>query len=111
MAGGRMGSVEKELAMILEEMMPLVDTDFSWQAKANCRGADTDLFFLEKKTEKQAVVNNDVKLEKVRALCGACRVKGACLNFALNNHITHGVWGGQTYSQRRVTARERRHRI
>lgn len=102
-----MGSVEKELAMILAEMLPLEDTDFSWQAKANCRGADTDIFFLE----KHAVLANEAKLEKVRELCGACRVKGACLNFALNNHITHGVWGGQTYSQRRVTARERRHRI
>ena len=107
MAGGRMGSVEKELAMILAEMLPLEDTDFSWQANANCRGTDTDIFFLE----KHAVLVNEAKLEKARELCGACRVKGACLNFALNNHITHGVWGGQTYSQRRVTARERRHRI
>ena len=34
------------------------------------------------------------------AFCSECPVQQACLNYAIQNHINHGVWGGSTAYQR-----------
>ena len=90
--------MEKELAMILSEMMPLHDTDFRWQSKAACRGMDTSLFFFEGKYDRQ----NIDKLIAARKICGTCKVRKQCLEFAVANEIPDGVWGGVAFNQGRT---------
>jgi len=33
--------------------------------------------------------------------CSTCAVRAKCLQYALENEIEHGIWGGKTESQRR----------
>jgi WhiB family redox-sensing transcriptional regulator len=42
-----------------------------------------------------------------KATCSVCPVNDQCLNFAIDNHILVGIWGGQTAKERRRTARRR----
>jgi WhiB family redox-sensing transcriptional regulator len=35
------------------------------------------------------------------ALCATCPVRAQCLEYALRNKETHGIWGGTTADQRR----------
>jgi len=78
--------------------------DRSWIERAACKGEPTDLFFLDK--EDQA--SNILKLKAIKTLCGGCPVKKECLTYAVDNHITYGVWGGYTGTQRRRFKRVRR---
>ena len=43
-----------------------------------------------------------------RRICADCPVKEPCLEYALGNHIEHGVWGGTSERARRLIARQRR---
>jgi len=61
-----------------------------WQVRGNCRDTDPDTFFPEKGRGSRAAKN----------VCTGCPVKGQCLEFALVNGLTHGVWGGLTGPQR-----------
>ena len=33
-------------------------------------------------------------------ICSSCLVQAACLAYALDRHIEHGIWGGRTSGQR-----------
>ena len=37
-----------------------------------------------------------------------CPVQAACLDYAIDNHVDHGVWGGKSERERRRIARARR---
>ena len=37
-----------------------------------------------------------------RQVCAACPVRQPCLDYAITNRITHGVWGGLTERERRA---------
>ncbi len=41
-------------------------------------------------------------------ICKSCPVAAQCLEYALAQHIDHGVWGGASERERRRLARERR---
>ena len=41
-------------------------------------------------------------------ICAECPVSAACLEYALANHIDHGVWGGCSERERRRILRRRR---
>ena len=43
-----------------------------------------------------------------RRICAECPVKAPCLEYALQNRIDHGVWGGASERERRRIARRRR---
>jgi len=62
-----------------------------FQDNANCLEADTKIFFSELKS----------KVEKAKALCNACAVKAECLDFAIDNNIEYGTYGGLTESERK----------
>lgn len=47
-------------------------------------------------------------VEVARRICATCPVKAPCLEYALRNHIAHGVWGGASERERRRIARRRR---
>lgn len=43
-----------------------------------------------------------------KAICGACKVRERCLEFALDRRERDGVWGGATEKERRRMLRQRR---
>jgi len=63
----------------------------TWLEHAACRGADTNLFF---PSSGDSSVN-------AKAVCHTCPVQPECLQYAIDNTIKHGIWGGLTERQRR----------
>ena len=41
------------------------------------------------------------KIRSARILCGDCPIKMKCLEYALEAHEVHGIWGGLTYNERK----------
>ncbi len=68
-----------------------------WTVQAGCRGADPAQFF----------VRGAVQARTAQKLCAACDVREPCLEYALDNAIEFGVWGGLTERQRRSLRRRR----
>ena len=62
-----------------------------WRERAACRGTDLDVFFPER----------GESAGPARQVCAACPVRQPCLEYALSNRITHGIWGGLTERERR----------
>lgn len=56
-----------------------------------CKDVDTNLFFSELKS----------KIEKAKTICNSCPVKPECLEFALNDGIEFGIFGGATPQERK----------
>lgn len=73
-----------------------MDTD--WMADGNCRREPPLTFF----------PSDGVGVEVARRICATCPVKAPCLEYALVNHIDHGVWGGASERERRRIARQRK---
>jgi WhiB family transcriptional regulator, redox-sensing transcriptional regulator len=69
-----------------------------WQTHAECRGADPDLFF---PTQGEATA-------PAKAVCAACPVRIDCLEYAMSNRITFGIWGGMSERERQRLRRQRR---
>ncbi len=72
--------------------------DTEWMAKGKCRSYPPDVFF----------PSDGVGVEIARRICADCPVKEPCLEYALENGIDHGVWGGASERERRRIARGRR---
>jgi WhiB family redox-sensing transcriptional regulator len=70
--------------------------DASWRDLANCRFTRPDLFFPAGSTGPAAD-----EIEAAKAVCEACAVKAACLQFALETNQEPGIWGGTTEDERR----------
>lgn len=68
----------------------IVSDDAAWMKDARCSGAKTDLWFPE-------LGQSTVHAIRV---CQECPVKRECLNYALENEILHGVWGGKSARER-----------
>jgi len=52
--------------------------------------------------------SDGVGVEKAKRICAECPVKEKCLDYALNNRVDHGVWGGTSERQRRRILKARR---
>jgi WhiB family redox-sensing transcriptional regulator len=63
-----------------------------WRELAACRGTDLEVFF-PKRGESA---------DSARRICAACPVRRACLDYAISNRITDGIWGGLTGRERRA---------
>lgn len=62
-----------------------------WRDEAACRiVADPDKFFPEDGTVPNVVPR----------MCAGCPVAAECLQYALDNKIDHGYWGGVSGAQR-----------
>jgi WhiB family redox-sensing transcriptional regulator len=62
-----------------------------WRQQAACHGTDLNVFYPER--GKSA--------GPARQVCAACPVRQPCLEYALSNRITYGIWGGLTERERR----------
>ena len=68
-----------------------------WRSHAACRDVDTAVFFPE----------NESQVVAAKAICAACPVREACLDFALITRQDDGVWGGLDENERRRVRRRR----
>ena len=65
--------------------------------RARCVGESPDVFF----------PSDGVGVLRAQKICAECPVVNECLEYALANHISHGVWGGASERQRRRLQRRR----
>ena len=72
--------------------------DAAWMESGKCREVDPDIFF----------PSDGVGVIRAQKICGACPAQAQCLEYALENHIDHGVWGGRSERERRRILRARR---
>ncbi|WKZ82239.1 MAG: WhiB family transcriptional regulator [Acidimicrobiia bacterium] len=83
---------------MLDDLREVIEVgDLSWQAGANCTGANADLFFPERGASTRVA----------KSICRECSVKEACLEFAITTGEKFGIWGGMSERERRRVRRER----
>jgi WhiB family redox-sensing transcriptional regulator len=70
----------------------------NWMDKAACTEVAPDLFFAD--------ATNLVDTKLAKKVCGECRVKDECLQYALVNRMDYGVWGGLAVQERRSLLRK-----
>ncbi|WP_420036079.1 WhiB family transcriptional regulator [Streptomyces sp. cg28] len=71
--------------------------DHSWQARGLCHNMPPkviDALFFHASRNRSAI-------DEAKTICGKCPVKKACFDYALDNEIRHGIWGGLTEDERR----------
>jgi hypothetical protein len=71
--------------------------DTSWQPRGACHGMDpedADATFFPLPRDHEAIAD-------AKELCGLCPVRRDCLNYALENDLREGIWGGLTEAERR----------
>ena len=69
----------------------------NWHENVACRDADPDLFFPIGTTG--AALR---QVEEAKRICRVCPAQIQCLDWALENGVTDGLWGGATPEERRV---------
>jgi len=74
------------------------DSITAWMAEGNCRLHPPATFF----------PSDGVGVDRARKICKDCPVKSTCLEFALDERIDHGVWGGCSERERRRILKQRR---
>jgi WhiB family transcriptional regulator, redox-sensing transcriptional regulator len=80
--------------------MNIVD---DWRDRAACRDADPELFFPVSDLGPGAR-----QVAEAKTVCGRCPVRARCLDYAIDNALDHGVFGGTTERERRVLVRRDR---
>lgn len=70
----------------------------NWMAVGSCNEQPPGLFF----------PSDGVGVEVAKKICADCPSKEPCLEYALENRIDHGVWGGTSERQRRRILKARR---
>jgi WhiB family redox-sensing transcriptional regulator len=75
----------------------------NWRAAGACLNADPDLFFpiSTKGPAEQQII-------RAKTICGSCRVRRECLEFALSHDLVYGIWGGTTPEDRQRDRRRKR---
>lgn len=69
-----------------------------WLELAGCRDVPTGMFFSEK----------DEETSEALRVCAQCSVRRACLEYAIENRICDGIWGGASERGRRSIQRARK---
>lgn len=71
--------------------------DTSWHTRGACHGMDVEdadaVFFPGPRDHED--------IAEAKELCGWCPVRRDCLNYALENSLKEGIWGGLTEAERR----------
>lgn len=76
------------------------DKDDSWRDHSACRVPKH--FNEEERKEHMDIFFNGRKTARAKRFCAKCPVSGPCLQFALNNDIVGGVFGGLTEDERKA---------
>ena len=72
-------------------------SETKWMADGNCASRPPSMFF----------PSDGVGVEHAKKICEDCPVASQCLEYAIENRIDHGVWGGTSERQRRRIVRAR----
>jgi WhiB family redox-sensing transcriptional regulator len=80
------------------KQVPFDDSPTRWMAEGNCRNYPPAMFF----------PSDGVGVDRARAICKGCPVAEKCLEYALEERIEHGVWGGCSERERRRILKRRR---
>jgi WhiB family transcriptional regulator, redox-sensing transcriptional regulator len=89
------------VALTQSRTMPLSIERDDWRDNAACRDTDPDLFF--------PVGTTGPAIEQIanaKAVCQACDVQSACLEYALITNQDSGIWGGTSEEERRALRRQ-----
>lgn len=69
--------------------------------RAACRNVTPELFFpIAHGQPAQA------QIRRAKAVCGRCPVRAECLDYALEQGLDHGIFGGFTADERRAQHRK-----
>lgn len=92
--------MNKKLQVLVErsQQLPFDDSPTAWMGQGNCRQYPPAMFF----------PSDGVGVDRARAVCKTCPVVETCLEYALEEHIEHGVWGGCSERERRRIQKRRR---
>jgi WhiB family transcriptional regulator, redox-sensing transcriptional regulator len=74
------------------------DSTTAWMSGGNCRNYPPAVFF----------PSDGVGVDRARKICTDCPVLDRCLEYALEQRIEHGVWGGCSERERRRILKRRR---
>jgi WhiB family transcriptional regulator, redox-sensing transcriptional regulator len=74
------------------------DTATAWMSGGNCRNYPPAVFF----------PSDGVGVDRARKICTDCPVLDQCLEYALEERIEHGVWGGCSERERRRILKRRK---
>jgi WhiB family redox-sensing transcriptional regulator len=77
---------------------PEDDSLTAWMGAGNCRNYPPATFF----------PSDGVGVDRARKICVDCPVIEQCLEYALDERIEHGVWGGCSERERRRILKRRR---
>lgn len=77
---------------------PDPDSLTAWMSEGNCRLYPPAAFF----------PSDGVGVDRARKICKDCPVVSRCLEYALEERIEHGVWGGCSERERRRILKQRR---
>lgn len=104
-AAGKRGLPFREVAPFAceESRMTTTRGRTDWRQAAACAHADPDLFFPISSTGRALR-----QISEAKAICAGCPVRQACLEFALEHDLKHGIWGGTAPEDRRAWRHERR---
>lgn len=71
----------------------------NWRVQGRCATEGSPKLFFK---------NGGGNSVKAVRICKACPVRQLCLNFAIDNGIEHGIWGGMTARERKNLVRRNR---
>lgn len=75
---------------------PEVDPDPSWRDDAACAAYPIDMWFPTKDAGKHWIELFPGATVRAYAICDRCPVRDRCLEYAVVNRITNGIWGGES---------------
>jgi len=75
----------------------------NWRSAGACASADPDLFF-----PISATGLGEKQIGRAKMICAGCQVKRECLEFAMTNDLSYGIWGGSTPEDRQRERRRKR---
>lgn len=81
----------------------LHDKDNRWMDYAKCHMGDGITWFPEQ-GQRHLII-------EAKKFCVDCPAKQRCLDWALNNEIMYGVWGGRSSKEREKTLSARKHKV
>jgi WhiB family transcriptional regulator, redox-sensing transcriptional regulator len=83
-------------------MLPLEEgyENEDWRSQAACLGVGPDLFYPEGSKARREQAEQMAKV-----ICAKCRVRRACLDYALAKPEQFGVWGGLNWHEREAMKR------
>jgi len=85
-------------------------TETAWMAAGMCRthieNGGTDLWYPER-GDATTVAGLVAITRMAKDICGMCPVRARCLDWALAQDESHGVWGGVNFGQTRPRQRQK----